>query len=205
MSDNLGILIPESIANYQLPDDSLLSFYQNLEERILWVSDEINVYSLELINHILKWNREDKGLAREERKPIRLLFFSPGGDIDVYQALYDIVKMSKTPVIGINISQCCSAAAYIFLACHKRYMLPHAYFLYHQGSSSMAGDFNQIISAIQDYQDQVSELSSVMLQHTKYTKEEIENNITGEWYIRAEEAIEKGVCDRIVTDLDELL
>ena len=132
MSDNLSILIPENIANYQLPDDSLLSFYQNLEERILWVSDEINVYSLELINHILRWNREDKGLACEERKPIRLLFFSPGGDIDVYQALYDIMKMSKTPVIGINISQCCSAAAYIFLACHKRYMLPHAYFLYHQ-------------------------------------------------------------------------
>lgn len=44
-----------------------------------------------------------------------------------------------------------------------------------------------------------------MLQHTKYTKEEIENNITGEWYIRAEEALEKGVCDGIVTDLDELL
>ena len=30
--ENFGIIIPES-ANYQLPDDSLLNFYENIENR----------------------------------------------------------------------------------------------------------------------------------------------------------------------------
>ena len=58
---NNAIIIPQG-ANYQLPDDSLLNFYEGIEKRIFWVSDEINVYSLNLIHYILKWNAEDIGI-----------------------------------------------------------------------------------------------------------------------------------------------
>ena len=56
------VQIPEN-ANYALPDDNLLSFYNDLNERLFWVTDEINSYSLNLVHYILKWNREDKGIA----------------------------------------------------------------------------------------------------------------------------------------------
>ena len=86
-----------------MPDDSLLNFYEGIEQRIFWINDEINVYSLNLIHYILKWNKEDEGIAPAERKPIRLLFFSPGGDLDVNYSIIDIIRLSKTPIIGINL------------------------------------------------------------------------------------------------------
>lgn len=198
----LNIIIPES-ANLQLPDDSLLSFYTDLENRTFWISDEINIFSLNLIHYILKWNREDAPIPPTERKPIKLLFFSPGGDLDINYAIIDIIKLSQTPIIGINLGMCASAAAYIFLSCHQRFMLPHAYFLFHQGSGSFGGTFDQIISQVEDYQDQVKELSKILGEATNYTEAEIEEKIGGEWYVRQAEALEKGVVTKIITNINE--
>jgi ATP-dependent protease ClpP protease subunit len=40
------------------------------------------------------------------------------------------------------------------------------------------------------------------IQNTKYTEEEIAENIQTDWYIRTEEALEKGIVDEIITDID---
>jgi ATP-dependent Clp protease, protease subunit len=202
---NLGIIIPRGVENLQLPDDSLLNFYEGLERRIFWVNDEINVYSLNLIHYIMKWNQEDLGIPVEKRKPIKLLFFSPGGDIDANYAIIDTIKLSKTPIVGINIGQCASAAAFIFLSCHQRYMLSHSYFLFHQGSGQLSGTFAEIYAQMEDYQAQVEELASFMAKHTLYTEEEIAEKIVNEWYIRKDEAIEKGVCQKVIDNIDELV
>ena len=205
MADNKSpiVVIPES-ANLQLPDDSLLNFYEDIDNRIFWINDEINIYSLNLIHYILKWNREDAAIPLAERKPIKLLFFSPGGDLDVNYAIIDTIKLSKTPVIGINIGMCASAAAYIFLACHKRLMMPHAYFLFHQGSGTFSGTFDQIMAQVEDYQDQVEELGKIISETTSFTEDEIQEKIVGEWYVRQEEALQKGVVNGIISDLSEV-
>lgn len=202
---NLGIIIPRGVENLQLPDDSLLNFYEGLEHRVFWISDEINVYSLNLIHYIMKWNQEDLGTPVEKRKPIKLLFFSPGGDIDANYAIIDTIKLSKTPIVGINIGQCASAAAFIFLSCHQRYMLSHSYFLFHQGSGQLSGSFAEIYAQMEDYQAQVEELAAFMAIHTRYTEEEIAEKIVNEWYIRKDEAIEKGICQKVIDNIDELV
>jgi ATP-dependent Clp protease, protease subunit len=202
---NLGIIIPRGVENLQLPDDSLLNFYEGLEHRVFWINDEINVYSLNLIHYIMKWNQEDLGIPVEKRKPIKLLFFSPGGDIDANYAIIDTIKLSKTPIVGVNIGQCASAAAFIFLSCHQRYMLSHSYFLFHQGSGQLSGTFAEIYAQMEDYQAQVEELASFMAKHTLYTEEEIAEKIVNEWYIRKDEAIEKGVCQKVIDNIDELV
>lgn len=206
LSNIMGFL-PPSIANLQLPDDGLLRFYESVENRTFWIIDKINTYSLDLIHYILKCNREDalNNIPIEERKPIKLMFFCLGGDLDVNYTLFDIIKMSETPIYGYNVGRCCSAAAYIYLACSKRFMLPHAYFLFHQGSGVMQGSFAEIAASMQDYQEQVNELSVIMQEKTKYTEEEIAENITKEWYVRQEEALEKQVCNSIVDNISSLL
>lgn len=83
-------------------------------------------------------------------------------------------------------------------------MLPHAFFLFHQGSGNFSGSYQEINSAVEEYQQQVEELSMQMLKHTKYTQDEVLEKIVGEWYIRKEEAVEKGVCDRVIESLDEI-
>lgn len=202
--DSIMLEIPKDVSNLQLPDPELLTYYKNLEDRVLWVDSEINEYSLEYARLIIQWNKEDKKKKPKNRKPIKLLFFSPGGDLDVNNTLIDTIRLSETPVWGINVGRCASAAAFIFLSCHKRFMLPSGYFLFHQGSGAFSGTFQEVYAQMQDYQIAVNRLSEFMLTYTDYTKEEIEENISGEWFVRDAEAMQKKVVDEIVNDISIL-
>lgn len=202
--ETMSIILPKEVANMQLPDPELRNFYVDLEHRTFWLDEEVTPYLLELIKYIIGWNAEDAATPVEKRQPIRIYFFSPGGDLDINYALIDTIKMSKTPIIGINIGQCASAAAYIFLSCHKRYMLPHAYFILHQGSGTLSGTFEQICAQMEDYQKQVEELATFVLEHTTYSEEAVAEKIVGEWYIRKDEALENGVVHDVITDMSML-
>lgn len=56
----LDIAIPQNAENLQLPDPSLLQFYKNYENRIIWIDDEITTMTLEYAKMIMQWNFEDK-------------------------------------------------------------------------------------------------------------------------------------------------
>ena len=205
--DNITLQIPQPLENMNLPNPELLTYYSDLEKRIIWLEEEVTECTLEFVRKIIEWNREDEinGLEPKDRKPIKIFFFSPGGDLDVNYALIDTIRLSKTPVYGINIGRCCSAAAYIYLSCHHRYMMNHSYFVFHQGSSQLSGSYNEVVAIMNDYQGQVAELSNLMKERTLYTEEEIMDNIVTEWYVRKEEALEKGVCHEIINDISVLL
>lgn len=203
--DYVEVAIPKEIANQTLPDPELRNFYLDLKDRTFWLDDEVTSYLLELSHYIIRWNKEDRKLPIDKRKPIKIFIFSPGGDLETYRSIADIIQLSKTPVIGINMGMAYSAAAMIFLACHERLMLPSASVLFHKGSSHIAGGFNEVYAAMIEYQKQVEELSNIIEQKTTYTEKEIEENMSGDWYIRADEALEHGVCHKIVNSIEELI
>lgn len=205
MEETYFINIPEE-ANLRLPNPELLNYYKGIKNREYWIEGEISEDTLELARLILIWNREDSSLEPAARKPIKIFFNSPGGALDVAYSLYDIIRVSKTPVIGINIGYCASAAAYIYIACHQRKMTRHGYFIFHQGSmNGLSGEYKQIIASIEDYQSQVEELSALIKERTLYTDEEIAKNIINEWYIHQEEALEKGVVQSVISGIEEVL
>lgn len=202
--DTVMLYVPENIANQQLPDEELLAFYQDLENRVLWIDDEISDLSLLYVKNILRWNKEDSGIPIEQRKPIKLLFHSVGGDLDIQAMISNIITLSKTPIIGIAMGMVASAAAYIFLNCHKRYMLSSSYFLFHKGSIGVNGNANDVLSLIEDYQEQLNVLVQKIVSCTDFTEAEVLNNIGMDWYVRAPLALEKHVVDKIVDNIDDL-
>ena len=44
------IFIPEELENVKLPSPELLSFYENLQERVIWIDDEIGDQLLQYSN-----------------------------------------------------------------------------------------------------------------------------------------------------------
>ena len=126
MSNQIEINIPNKLENLNLPAPELITFYKNLENRTLWLDTDVNDCYLEFSRYILQWNQEDINISIEQRKPIRLLFYSHGGDLDVNFSLIDTIKLSKTPIYGYNIGLAESAACFIYMSCHKRYTLPNA-------------------------------------------------------------------------------
>jgi len=205
MSDIIKpVIIPGGLDNLSLPDPDLLNQYIDLQNRTIWISDEINLFTLNVIQYITYWNRNDKDLPVEERKPIKLLFYTQGGMLDIYNSVADVIELSKTPVYGINMGVCASAGAFIFLSCHKRFMLPNAYFLFHKGSIGFSGNATDVLSLIEDYQQQLNLLVQSVVSRTDFTEEEMAEKITSDFYVRAQLALEKKVVDEIVEDIDIL-
>ena len=200
----LDIAIPESVENLQLPNASLITYYKNLEKRILWLDAEVDDYFLEYGKYILQWNQEDLGKSQEERIPIRLLFFSPGGSLDINNAMIDIIKQSKTKVIGINMGIAQSAGAFIYLACHERLTMPKAGFLLHRGQGGFQGTYDEIICQVMEYQRQMEELEKYVLANTNIDEETFNDNFGTEWFISAKEALDFGIAHKIIKDIDEI-
>ena len=98
MTNELNITLPKEVENLQLPSPELVTYYRNLENRVLWLDTEVSDYWLEFSRNIIEWNREDKNTPVEQRKPIRLMFFSYGGSLDINNTLVDTIKLSKTPI-----------------------------------------------------------------------------------------------------------
>lgn len=207
LNDFIDILLSDEYnANMQLPDPSLVQFYDELENRIVWVTGEIGDSTLDIVSKIIKWNREDKDLPIKERKPIRLLINSPGGSLDTEETLVSIIKLSKTPVYGVALGMVASAASLIYLSCHKRFALPNAYFILHRGScQNMGGNYNEIQAAMEDYRAQIEKMEKFYIENTSYPEEVIKEKIKTDWYIHIDEAKEYNIVTDLVEDISILL
>lgn len=203
---DLQIHLPPDIENLALPAPELVTYYRNIYNRTVWIDFEIDESCLEVERLILQWNKEDEGLPQEERKPIKLLIFSPGGALAVYESLSDVISMSNTKVIGVNMGEAASAACFIYLSCHERLALPSAKFLLHRGSvDGLSGSYAEVVAAIEEYQEQIEKLCAKIVEKTSIKAEDIEEYMQADWYMTAEEAVQYHVCDRIVKNIDEIL
>lgn len=192
-------------ANLQLADPSLVNFYADIANRVYWLTEEIGETSLDLVQYITRWNREDRGIPVKDRKPIRIIIDCGGGSLSVSETLSNIIKMSKTPIYSIALGFVASGASVVHLSCHKKYALPNSVFVLHKGScSGVSGTYDEIVSFARDYEKQIEMLMTFYIENTKYTEEEIEENIQTDWYIRMDEAMEKGLVDEVITDIDIL-
>lgn len=198
--------LPEELFDSKLPNSYNLRYYENLNNRMIWVNSEIDsILAQEVIHYIIKWNREDKDIPAMDRKPIRLLFDCSGGSLDAQAAICSAIELSKTPVVGIAIGLVASAASLIYLSCHVRMALKSSYFILHKGSAALSGDYENIMSSIADYQKEVEKMVSFIVEKSKYTRAEVEEHIGKDWYVRAQEALEKGLVDEIITDIGVFL
>lgn len=203
MSTEFIFDVPAEIVDTRLPDSYMLKYYQDLSQRTIWVNEEITGdLTNELTHYIIKWNREDKDIPEIDRKPIKLLFDSPGGDLDAQAAICSMIELSKTPIIGIAIGMVASAASLIYLTCHARLALKSSYFILHKGSATLSGDFENIMNSIDDYKKEVEKMVKVVVNHSNYTPEEVEEHMKKDWYVRAQEALDKGLVDEIISDIN---
>ena len=200
------IFIPEELENVKLPSPELLSFYENLQERVIWIDDEIGDQLLQYSKYILKWNMEDEkaGIRVEDRKPIKLMIFSPGGSLYSCNHFVDIIELSKTPVWGINVGMAMSAAFFILISCHKRLCTKNSVALIHQGSSGISGNAADVISSAKNYESQLNRLKDRVLEKTTIPSRLYNAKLKEDWYLDASEQLKYGIVETIVGDISEL-
>ena len=203
MSDFM-VGIPQSIENLQLPDPALLYYYKNYEDRVYWVEGDIDESIMDLSKLILKCNREDKDMPVEDRKPIKIFISSCGGLLDETMALVKLIGISKTPVYTIDACYAYSAASLILISGHKRYAMPGTKCLFHSGSGGTSGTFDQVQAATEDYKKMVKQMQDYIMSRTNIEQKLFNKKKAYDWYLDADEMLEKGVVDEIVEDLDKI-
>lgn len=195
-----------NIPNLQLPDPSMVEYYEKLKNRELMLNGDITDYFVEFYYPILKWNRDDilNDIPKEQCKPIKIYINSDGGVVSAVLTIIDLISMSRTPVITIGLGKCLSSGGLLLMAGHKRYILPNTNVLIHDGSSGAVGDVGKLIDNLEFTKASELRIKNYILSHTKIKEDRLDANYRKDWWIFAEEAIEYGIADEIITDISTL-
>lgn len=144
---------------------------EDLEKRRLYLNSDIDEGIIDsMVYHIMRFNREDKeaGVALENRRPILLYLNTPGGSLVDGYGLVDVIKCSKTPVYTINQALCASMGFLIYIAGHKRYSMPRAEFLMHDGSTMSWGSSAKVQDRMTFEKEQIEAMTKkYVLEQTK--------------------------------------
>ncbi len=195
----------QDLMDEKLPDPTLLEHYRRLKKReILW-NDDIDDATIDIALYIKKWNAEDKGIAQEERKPIKIFINSDGGSVDTVLHIIDMIGLSKTPVYTIGMGRVYSAGGLLLMAGHKRYVFPHTSCLIHDGSSGTIGSIGKMLDNLEFTKELEKRMKEYILSSTKITEEVYDRNYRRDWFMFSEEMIELGIADEIVADIDTIL
>ncbi len=197
-------------ANLQLADSVLVNYYQARKNRIIYLTKDIDETLWEEIQLILQWNREDNenGIAPEERKPIKILIHSFGGNLNETLAICGVMKLSKTPIYTINMNCALSGGCLILMNGHKghRYAMPMSTALIHMGSrSGGGGTFSQIVEETDNYKKLINMLKENIIEHSTISAQTLTKNAKKEWYLYPEDQVKYGLVDKLVENIDELL
>lgn len=176
-----------------------LFYLKDLQQRKLFLNQDVDQLSVaDIVKHILQMNAEDKDIPVEERRPILLYVVSNGGEVDSGFELIDAILCSKTPVYTVNLGYQYSMGFLIGLAGHKRFAMPNAKYLMHDGSNFIYNSGAKAQDQM-EFQRRVEErVKAYILSRSRLTKEEYDGKLRVEWYLFADEAREKGFVDYII-------
>lgn len=170
-----------------------------LDDRSLVLNDEIGQDVIEdYIMYILKWNKEDRDLPVESRRPIKIYISSPGGNVFDANIFIDVIEASKTPVWGIALDLVASAAYLVFLACHDRISFKNSAFLQHEGEILIENSRSKAKNNVQFFDSQEKRAKDFILSKTKMTEEFYDSVYEQELWMYPDKAKELGVVDKII-------
>ena len=197
-------LAPE--AGIQLADPSLVSFYKDYKERVLWIDKSIDERLFAEIRTIIQWNRDDEKdkIPVSKRKPIWLIIHSYGGDLEQSLMFCDLLISSRIPIITVAMGVAMSCGFLIFLAGSKKYAFKHSSLLAHSGSAGFHGTAEQIEEAQKNYKKQLSQMKEYILSRTEIPEKVFNKNKSKDWYLTAEELTEFKVVDKLIEDFGDI-
>jgi ATP-dependent Clp protease protease subunit len=189
-------LVPVVVEQTSRGERSFDIYSRLLKERIVFLGTPIDDAVGNLIMaQLLHLESEDPD------KDINLYINSQGGDITSLFAIYDTMQYIKPDVSTICMGQAASAAAVLVLAGTKgkRYALPHSRILLHQphgGAQGQAVDIEIQAKEITRYRKLLEEL---IAEHTGQPLDKVSKDTDRDYILTAEEAVEYGVVDEVIT------
>lgn len=168
-----------------------------LEHRVLVLDTELDdQVGTRLLSQLVMLSAEDPDTD------IALWVNSPGGSVPAMLAIADVMRSIPNDVTTCALGMAASAGQFLLSAGTpgKRYALPHARILMHQGSSGIAGNAVDIELQAADLRQMRDTVLGLIAEFTGQPIETVfADSLRDRWY-STEEAIRYGFIDQVVTD-----
>jgi len=144
--------------------------------------------------------------AEDPRGDISLYINSPGGSVSAGLAIYDTMRLIPNDVSTLAMGLAGSMAQFLLCAGTrgKRFSLPHAQVLMHQGSAGFGGT----AADVEIYSAQLERVGALMTrltaEHTGQPPERVEQDSKRDRWFSAEEALEYGMIDHILERVEDI-
>jgi len=167
-----------------------------LKERIIFLGTPINDQVANLIVAQLLY------LANEDpERDIQFYINSPGGQITSGLAIYDTMQLISAPVTTTAVGMAASMATILLTGgtSGRRYALPSATIHLHQPLGGVQGQATDIEIEAKEILRMRELLNSILKTHTGLTDEQIREYTDRNFYMTAEQAVELGIIDKVLT------
>ena len=188
---------------YRVPDsgqeDWVETYTKLYGERIVFLGQEIDDLVINQIIAVMLFADSE-----DSTRPQYLYINSPGGSVIAGLALYDTIHHINSETITVNIGMAASMASFILGAGSpgKRLALPHSRVMIHQPMGGSRGQAEDIRIEAEQTLKITSTLVGLYSQMTGQTRERIVRDLDRNNYMTAEQALEYGLIDKIVTKFD---
>jgi ATP-dependent Clp protease protease subunit len=175
-------------------------FSRLLRERIIFLGDEVDdELANSIMAQLLLLDSENS------EKDIMLYINSPGGSITAGMAIFDTMQLIKSDVSTICLGEAASMGAFLLSAGTKgkRMALPSARIMIHQPLGGARGQATDIELEAKEIMRMKKMLNSLLSNHTGQPLEKIEEDTERDYFLSAQEAVEYGLIDKVVTHAEK--
>ena len=193
--DIKNYLIPTVIEQTHRGERGWDIFSRLLKERIIFLGSAINdEIANVIIAQLLFLESEDPD------KDIMIYINSPGGHVTAGMAIFDTMQHVRCDVATICVGMGMSAAAMILCggAEGKRYALPSAKLMIHQGSAGARGAPRDMEIHLREVLATTHRMTEILSHHSGRSMEEVEHDLDRDYFMTAEEAKAWGLIDDIL-------
>ena len=191
----VGSVVPMVVEQDGRYERSFDIYSRLLRERIVFLGQEVNDDIANLIAaQLLHLDAQDPG------RDISLYVNSPGGSAYAGMAIYDAMQYVQSDVSTVCLGMGMSAAAMILSggAPGKRFALPNAKIMIHQGSAGYRGTPADIQIAAREVLSMTRRMAEIISRHTNQDVEQVMKDIDRDRFMTPEEAVEYGIVDAIM-------
>lgn len=192
----MSTLIPMVVEQTNRGERAYDIYSRLLKERIIFLGGPIDDYVANLVvAQLLFLESEDPD------KDIYLYINSPGGVVYSGLAIYDTIQYIRPDVSTICVGMAASMGALLLTAGTKgkRFALPNSRIMIHQPLGGARGQASQIEIEAKEILRLKRIGNEILHKHTGQPIEKIERDTDRDYYMSAEEAVEYGLIDAVMS------
>ena len=195
----MNSLVPIVVEQTAKGERSYDIYSRLLKERVIFLTGQVEDYMANLVVAQLLFLESEN-----PEKDIYLYINSPGGSVTAGMSIYDTMQFIKPDVSTVCMGQACSMGAFLLAggAKKKRFVLPHSRVMIHQPLGGFQGQASDIQIHAMEILKIKQTLNERLAFHTGQPLERIERDTDRDNFMSAEQAVEYGIVDAVLTKRD---